>query len=120
MMVWRLHVGAIILRLIKLMKHIAGKRKKFWQNTDLKVYAIANHLVGQAVCDRIDERHKSILPDYIWGDGDPEGVRQRAAQEMINTAEAAKRLGVEYCYRIHRKPYLASYLLLSTSYTGND
>jgi sugar phosphate isomerase/epimerase len=51
-------------------------------------------LVGQAVCDRIDERHKSILPDYVWGDGDPEGVRQRAAREMISTGEAAKRMGI--------------------------
>jgi sugar phosphate isomerase/epimerase len=60
----------------------------------LTVYAISNHLVGQAVTDRIDQRHKSILPAYVWGDGEPEGVRQRAAQEMIRTAEAAKRLGV--------------------------
>jgi sugar phosphate isomerase/epimerase len=60
----------------------------------LKVHAISNHLVGQAVCDRIDQRHKSILPDYVWADGYPESVRQRAAQEMIRTAEAAKRLGV--------------------------
>lgn len=61
---------------------------------DLQVFSISTHLVGQCVCDRIDERHKSILPEYIWGDGDAEGVRQRAAQEMIKTAEAAKRLGV--------------------------
>ncbi len=61
----------------------------------LKVFAISNHLVGQAVCDRIDQRHKSILPDYIWADGYPEKVNQRAAQEMIKTAEAAARLGVE-------------------------
>ena len=27
----------------------------------LQCYAISNHLVGQAVCDRIDERHKDIL-----------------------------------------------------------
>jgi sugar phosphate isomerase/epimerase len=60
----------------------------------LKLFAISNHLVGQAVCDRIDQRHKGILPDYIWGDGFPENVRKRAAQEMIKTAEAAARLGV--------------------------
>jgi sugar phosphate isomerase/epimerase len=60
----------------------------------LKVFAISNHLVGQAVCDRIDQRHKSILPDYVWADGYPESVRERAAQEMIKTAEAAARLGV--------------------------
>lgn len=61
----------------------------------LKVFAISAHLVGQAVCDRIDERHKSILPAYIWGDGDPEGVRRRAAKEMIKTAKVAKLLGVK-------------------------
>ena len=40
----------------------------------LKVYAISTHLVGQCVCDVIDERHKSILPPRIWGDGKPAGV----------------------------------------------
>ena len=61
---------------------------------DLKLFAISSHLVGQAVCDKIDERHKSVLPDYIWGDGDPEGVRQRAAEDMIRAGRAAKMLGV--------------------------
>lgn len=36
-----------------------------------------------------------MLPDSVWGDGDPEGVRQRAAEELKNTACAAKRLGVK-------------------------
>ncbi len=62
----------------------------------LKCFAISNHLVGQCVCDPIiDERHKSILPPRLWGDGDPEGVRQRAAQEMANTAQAANLFGVK-------------------------
>ena len=61
----------------------------------LKVWAVSNHLVGQAVCDRIDERHQAILSPSIWGEGDPEGVRQRAAEEMKDTARAAARLGVE-------------------------
>ena len=60
----------------------------------MQVGAISNHLVGQAVCDPIDARHKSILPEHVWGDGEPEGVRKRAAQEMIDTAKAAARLGV--------------------------
>ncbi len=46
----------------------------------LQCFTISNHLVGQAVCDPIDSRHKTILPNYVWGDGEPEGVRQRAAQ----------------------------------------
>lgn len=62
---------------------------------DLKLYAISTHLIGQAVCDKIDSRHQAILPDYIWGDGDPEGIHQRAAEELIRTAQAAKMLGVD-------------------------
>jgi len=54
-------------------------------------YAISNHLVGQAVCDHIDERHQAILSPEIWGDGDAEGVRQRAAQEMIDTGKALRK-----------------------------
>jgi sugar phosphate isomerase/epimerase len=69
-------------------------RRELLRSQGLDVFAISNHLVGQAVCDRIDERHRSILPPHVWGDGDPEGVRQRAAEEMKDTARAAARLGV--------------------------
>lgn len=68
--------------------------KKKWEvltKAGLKSFAISAHLVGQAVCDNIDPRHKSILPPHIWGDGKPEGVRQRAAQEMMDTARAARK-----------------------------
>ena len=68
-------------------------KKRQLKEHGLKLFAISNHLVGQAVCDRIDERHQGILPDHVWGDGDPEGVRQRAAEEMVLTARTAKRLG---------------------------
>lgn len=62
----------------------------------LKCFAISTHLVGQAVADKvIDERHESILPGRIWGDGDPEGVRRRATEEVKNTARAAARFGVK-------------------------
>jgi sugar phosphate isomerase/epimerase len=61
------------------------------QDHGLACYAISTHLVGQAVCDPIDERHRAILPDRIWGDGDPEGVRRRAAAEMRDTAKAARK-----------------------------
>jgi len=71
-----------------------AKREKLRKH-GLACHAISNHLVGQAVCDNIDSRHKDILPDYVWGDGDPEGVRQRAAEEMIKTAQAASRFGVK-------------------------
>jgi sugar phosphate isomerase/epimerase len=61
------------------------------QDHGLLCFAVSNHLAGQAVCDRIDERHQSILPERVWGDGEPEGVRRRAAEEMIATGKAAKR-----------------------------
>jgi len=60
----------------------------------LRCFAISNHLVGQAVSDPIDSRHHAILPDRIWGNGEQEGVQQRASQDMMDAAKAAKELGV--------------------------
>jgi sugar phosphate isomerase/epimerase len=66
------------------------------ERNGLKVWAISNHLKGQAVCDNpIDFRHQAIVGPRVWGDGDPEGVRQRAAEEMKLTARLAKKLGVD-------------------------
>ncbi len=56
--------------------------------------ALGAHLVGQAVCDPIDARHRAILPPEVWGDGEPAGVRARAAERMKDTARAAARFGV--------------------------
>ena len=70
------------------------ERRAMLAKHKLDVFAISNHLVGQAVCDHIDTRHQAILPPHVWGDGDPEGVRQRASKEMMDTARAAARLGV--------------------------
>ena len=70
-------------------------RRELLGQYGLDCFAISSHLVGQAVCDPIDERHKAILPEYVWGDGDPDGVNQRAIEEMKNTARAAQRLGVD-------------------------
>ncbi len=75
-------------------RYYAEKRAQL-ESHSLGVWAISAHLVGQAVCDHIDERHKLILPPQVWGDGKPEGVRQRAAAEMIATARAAAALGVK-------------------------
>ena len=62
----------------------------------LKCWAISNHLKGQAICDDpIDFRHQAIVGPAVWGDGDPEGVRQRAAEDMKNTARLAQKLGVD-------------------------
>ena len=75
--------------------YIQGKLDVLERN-NLKVWAISNHLTGQAVCDDpIDFRHQSIVGERVWGDGNPEGVRERAAEEMKLTARLAQRLGVD-------------------------
>jgi sugar phosphate isomerase/epimerase len=70
------------------------RKRELLNAQELQCHAISAHLVGQAVCDKIDERHKAILPPHVWGDGKPDGVNQRAAEELKNTARAAKRFGV--------------------------
>ncbi|MBI2497287.1 MAG: sugar phosphate isomerase/epimerase, partial [Opitutae bacterium] len=60
------------------------------QDHGLGCWAVSNHLVGQAVCDLIDTRHQAILPPDVWGDGEPEGVRRRAAKKLALTARAAR------------------------------
>jgi sugar phosphate isomerase/epimerase len=73
----------------------ANAKRELLERYDLECHAISSHLVGQAVCDLIDSRHKAILPPHVWGDGKPAGVRQRAAEEMKNTARVAQRFGVD-------------------------
>lgn len=60
----------------------------------LEVFAVSNHLVGQCICDPIDTRHRGMVPAEIWGDGEPEGVRRRAAERLADTARAAAAFGV--------------------------
>src|SRR5256714_7077365 len=72
-------------------KNYCKGRWEILRDNGLKAFAISNHLVGQAVCDRIDERHKAILSPDVWGDGEPEGVRKRAAKKLIDTARACRR-----------------------------
>ena len=60
----------------------------------LDVFAVSNHLVGQAVLDHCDARHAAILPEAVWGDGDRDAIWRRAADHMMDAARAAARLGV--------------------------
>jgi sugar phosphate isomerase/epimerase len=72
------------------------RKRELLEQHGLQCFAISTHLVGQCVADKlIDERHQGILPPRIWGDGTPEGVRQRAAEEVKNTARAAAAFGVK-------------------------
>ena len=68
------------------------KRKwELLEKSGMACFAISNHLCGQAICDNIDERHKTILAPRVWGDGKPEGVRTRAAAQMMDAARAARK-----------------------------
>ena len=71
-------------------------RREVLDRYGLRVWAISHHLGGQAVCDDpIDFRHQAILRPTVWGDGEPEGVRLRAAEDMKRAARVARRLGAD-------------------------
>jgi sugar phosphate isomerase/epimerase len=72
----------------------AARRRELLERHGLGCWSIGNHLVGQVVCDPIDARHKGVLAPEVWGDGEPEGVRTRAAERMKDTARAAAAFGV--------------------------
>ncbi|MBI5159957.1 MAG: sugar phosphate isomerase/epimerase [Micrococcales bacterium] len=73
-----------------------AERRAILDRHGLQLWAISAHLTGQAVCDDpIDFRHRAILRSKVWGDGEAEGVRQRAAQELKLTAKVARKLGVD-------------------------
>ena len=72
-----------------------ARTRELLERHGLRCEAISAHLVGQATCDRIDDRHRAILPPEIWGDDEPAGVRRRAAERVQDTARAAAQFGVE-------------------------
>ena len=59
---------------------------------NLKCWAISNHLAGQLVSDRIDERHYQFAPDDV--SGDPKKARAWAVETMKKTAKAAGNMGL--------------------------
>jgi sugar phosphate isomerase/epimerase len=61
---------------------------------DLTLTLLSCHRASQAVCDRIDQRHQSLLPDSVWGDGNFAEIPGRAAEEVMATVRAAQKLGV--------------------------
>jgi sugar phosphate isomerase/epimerase len=73
--------------------YIASMRRQL-SDVGLDCWALGAHLVGQCVCDPIDARHRRILPPEIWGDGEPDGIRKRAAERMKQTARAAALMGI--------------------------
>jgi sugar phosphate isomerase/epimerase len=61
---------------------------------NLRVWTLSNHAQGQVICDDpLDFRHQNIVGSRTWGDGDPDGVRARASEQMKKTAIVARKLG---------------------------
>ncbi len=90
----------------------APQKLNLMNRLELIAPVVSAHRVSAAVCDVIDERHRSLVPDYVWGDGDPEGVRERAVQEMLDTARAAQKLGASVLSGFSGSPiwsYVAGY-----------
>jgi len=96
------------------------RQKQTLAKRGLKMFSLSNHLVGQAILDPIDQRHKSILPTHVWGDGDPAGVCARAAEELKNTARAAKKLGLHVVNGFHRLERLAPALFVPAGSPDDD
>lgn len=71
----------------------AAEKLDLLSRSDLQIPVIANHKVTQAISDVVDDRHKALVPDYVWGDGKPAGVSLRAAEELKATFRLAEKLG---------------------------
>ena len=75
--------------------YVSGRREILARH-GLGVWTIANGRSGQATTDDpIDERHRGIVPRHVWGEGEPERVRARAAKELEDTARMAAALGAK-------------------------
>lgn len=74
-------------------KAYCEKQLGILKKNGLKLFAISNHLAGQLVCDpNNDERSDIFAPAECAGDADKK--REWAVNAMINTAKAAKNLGL--------------------------
>ncbi len=81
---------------------------------NLHVPAVAAFGISQAIGDKIDSRHQAIVPKHVWGDGDVEGVRNRAIHELKKITRATQQLGGDVVVGFTGSP-LWSY---SNSYPG--
>ena len=75
-------------------KKYAESRRELLEKSGLSLYAISNHLAGQLVCDlNNDSRSDMFAPDNCKGKAGAK--RKWAIQAMMDTARAAKNMGVE-------------------------
>ncbi|GIH16578.1 sugar phosphate isomerase/epimerase family protein [Rugosimonospora africana] len=69
-------------------------RREILDRYGLGVWALSNHAQGQVICDDpLDFRHQAIVGPRTWGDGDTDGVRARATEQVKRTAILARKLG---------------------------
>src|SRR5919106_312283 len=87
------------------------RQRGILEHNGLECFAIGNHLVGQAVCDPIDERHRATLPQHVWDDGDPEGFRD-FAERWNPILDVFDEEGVRFAFEVH--PTEISYDIYST------
>jgi len=71
-------------------RYVAGKKQTL-KKYGLRCWTISNHLAGQSVGDRYDERSDTFAPPALHGK--PDKIRQWAVDEMKVTAKAAKAMG---------------------------
>jgi sugar phosphate isomerase/epimerase len=69
------------------------QKRALLEKHGLKLFAISNHLSGQLVCDRNDQRAHAFAPKALHGK--PEEIRKWGIEQMKLTARAAKNLGVQ-------------------------
>lgn len=85
---------------------------------ELDLPVVSCHRVSCAVADVIDDRHRALVPDYVWGDGQPDGVQQRATEEVVATVRAAQAVGANVVAGFTGSPiwsYVAGYPWASPS-----
>ena len=87
-------------------------QQEILERNHLNVLAIGAHLVGQAVCDRIDERHRAILPPEIYGDGEPGGRSHAGSRADEGHGTCSRAAGRPAGERLHGLFDLAPDLLV--------
>ena len=92
----------------------APQKLALFNRLELAVPVVSAHRVSQAVCDVIDGRHRPLLPDYVWGDGDAEGrPRTRCARDAGHgpCRPEARRLRAQRLHRLADLVYVSATLL---------
>lgn len=75
---------------------------------ELRLVSLCNPILGEVIGSNAGQQQQTDLPDYIWGEGDPQRVRERATEELIATARVAQSLGVQFVVTHSGSPFSSS------------